>query len=247
MNANANAASVNINHIASLSTDEACVMIDGVREVPIRSLAPGQKFECVLPSQKRLKGTLIRVGPGTVAVVLEGQETERTFRTQEGRDIVLKKSGGIVYWSPGTPVLATKEVRDITRWTTKGGTGVGDTRPFDEYRPKDVDNSQGGDSAMTEKKAGLPGLGSKAAPSKSKAKAKPAAKAKVAKTLNPCGCGCGDKVTGRFRQGHDARYYSILKKVGRGEMKISEMPKLMQETVKTVAAANKLVAEHYKK
>lgn len=77
--------------------------------------------------------------------------------------------------------------------------------------------------------------GKKAAP---KAKA---ARARVAKELNACKCGCGDKVTGNFRQGHDARYYGFLKKVVREIIPFNQLPKLMQTEAENIAGAKRLL------
>lgn len=219
-------------------------MIDGVREVPLRSLAPGQRFELVLNAttpypHKRHAGTVIRCGPGTIAVLLDHAEKERSFTTHEGQVITLHTSGGIQYWSPGTAVLKLAGERDISRWTTKGGTGVGlapDAEAADELTERT-------NKMAKERHAALPLPGAAATKSdKKKVKAKAAAKPKTPKQLNDCLCGCGERVAGRFRQGHDGRYYSILKKVKSGEMTFNQMPRLMQQTLKDKAGANRALA-----
>lgn len=231
-------------------TDELeCDMIGGVREVPLRSIAPGQRFELVLSAttpypHKRWSGTVIRHGPGTSAVILDHAEKERHFTTKEGTTVVLHKSGGIQYWSPGTAVLKIAGERDITRWTTQGGTGVGlapDAESQDELTRR---------TEMSEERvATLPGTGNGTKTKAAKkgkaakvAKAKTPKAPKVAKPLNDCMCGCGDKVTGNFRQGHDARYYSILKKLNKGEMAFNSIPKLMQNALGNLAGAKKALA-----
>src|SRR6266850_5985629 len=164
-------------------TDEGgCAMIDGVKEVPLRSLAPGRRFELVLTAttpypHKRHQGTVIRHGPGTSAVVLDHAEKERTFTTHEGQVVVLHTSGGVIYWSPGTAVLALgKEVRDISKWTTKGGTGVGltpEAETEDEISEKEKKMAQ-----VKERHAALPLPGvAKTKTDKKKGKAKAAPKA----------------------------------------------------------------------
>src|SRR5882757_4790383 len=214
---------------STLTVDDNCGMIGGVREIPIRLLTPGDRFLMVIPSGKRFPGTLVRKGPGTVAVVLDHAEKERSFTTREGQQIHLVQSGGIIYWSPGTPVLRLKEEpRDVSRWTTRGGTGVGPNPAYHDKRQDEIDK----ESAMThERTAGLP-LGGTAKTKSDKKKAGKAAKAKVKrepKQLNDCLDGCGEKVSGRFRQGHDARYYSMLKKVKGGDMTFNQLPRLMQQ------------------
>lgn len=77
----------------------------------------------------------------------------------------------------------------------------------------------------------------KAAP---KAAAKPAPESK----LNPCGCGCGEQVKRAFKQGHDARYYGWLKKVGDGRMQFQELPKSVQASLKDLSGAKKALAAH---
>src|SRR3977135_1558905 len=110
---------MNYNSQVTLTEGEGCYMIDGVREVPLRSLAPGRRFELILTAttpypHKRVPGTVIRHGPGTSAVVLDHAEKERSFVTKEGTEVVLHTTGGIVYWSPGTPVVALAGMRDIS-------------------------------------------------------------------------------------------------------------------------------------
>lgn len=237
-----------INGASSLTSATECDTIDGVREVPIASLAPGRRFELVLtatskPPYKRLRGTLIRKGPGTVAVVLDNAERERSFTTQEGSTVTLRTAGGIVYWSPGTPVLDIHEVRDIARWTTRGGTGVGDDMHHpDNYNSQAPDGEKSEDT-VGERVATLPGMGGKAKTAKSNTGKIKVVRSKAVKELHPCLCGCGDKVAGRFRQGHDGRYYSILKKVASGDMKHNEMPKGMQSQLGTVADVKKALRE----
>jgi hypothetical protein len=77
----------------------------------------------------------------------------------------------------------------------------------------------------------------KKAPASATARAKSAAApkaattprpAKVAKALNDCGCGCGEQVKGNFRQGHDAKYRSLILQVEREEIKQSALPKGMR-------------------
>jgi hypothetical protein len=245
----------------SLTSGNECDIIDNVREVPIGSLAPGRRFDLVLtattpPPHKRLRGTLVRKGPGTVAVVLDDAEKQRSFTTAEGSVVVLRQAGGIIYWSPGTPVLALvdkltglAEMRDVSRWTTRGGTGVGpDMHHPDNYTTAPDKNSlaesdEGDD--MSERTAALPGIpGAVRSSKKAKVKgSKAKAKAKAPKELHPCLCGCGERVAGRFRQGHDGRYYSLLKKVSAGEMQFNELPKGMQSSLGSVAGAKKALKD----
>lgn len=239
-------------------TDESeCAMIDGVREVPLRSLAPGRRFELVLQAttpypHKRIPGTVIRHGPGTSAVVLDHADRERTFSTHEGQVVTLQIAGGIVYWSPGTAVMPLgKETRDISRWTTKGGTGVGltpEAASQDEVQERGKTMAKTA-SAVKERYASLPGLGvggasGHARPAKKKngKGLKVVRAAKTPKELNACRCGCGERVTGQFRQGHDSKYYSILRQVKAGTMAFNQMPRAMQSEAKDRAGAMRILA-----
>jgi len=192
-----------------------------VREVPLRVLAPGQRFALVLSAttpepHKRINGTVVRQTACSIVVDLdEGQGRGGfSFTSPDGEVITIGGGGNRrTTWSPDTAVLIL---------------------------PK-------GETNMTaERVAQLP-IGKKtvAAPGK-KAVAKTAVQkvAKAPKQLNPCGCGCGDKVAGRFRQGHDSKFYSMLKKVIKGELGFDKLPKLVQNTVGNVAGAKKLVAAH---
>src|SRR2546423_1237303 len=149
----------------TLTDESECAMIDGVREVPLRSLAPGRRFELVLQAttpypHKRIAGTVIRHGPGTSAVVLDHADKERSFTTQEGQAVVLHVAGGIVYWSPGTAVMALAGTRDISRWTTKGGTGVGLTpeAASQDERAERSTMAKAASGAVKERYAALPGV-----------------------------------------------------------------------------------------
>lgn len=240
----------------TLTDESECAMIDGVREVPLRSLAPGRRFELVLQAttpypHKRYSGTVIRHGPGTSAVVLDHAERERTFSTQEGQVVTLQVSGGVVYWSPGTAVLPLgKDTRDISRWTTKGGTGVGLTP---EAASQDEVQERGKAMAKVatvakERYAALPGLGGAShggtRPAKKKNGKGPriVRAAKTPKELNACRCGCGERVTGQFRQGHDSKYYSLLRQVKAGTMAFNQLPKAMHSECKDRAGAMRILA-----
>lgn len=94
------------------------------------------------------------------------------------------------------------------------------------------------------KTAPVPGTKANARALKGGAKGK-AAKAstpKAPRELHPCLCGCGERVAGRFRQGHDGRYYSILRKVSAGEMQFNEMSKTMQAALGSVQGVRKALA-----
>jgi len=63
-------------------------------------------------------------------------------------------------------------------------------------------------------------------PAPKKKARKPKAQAKKAQpkdSVRLCGCGCGAPVARRFKQGHDAKLLSMLKKVERGEMTKEEL------------------------
>jgi len=58
---------------------------------------------------------------------------------------------------------------------------------------------------------------------------KPARAPRVPKPLNTCKDGCGAKVKGNFKQGHDARYKSLVLQVQREELDVTKLPKFMAE------------------
>ena len=45
-------------------------------------------------------------------------------------------------------------------------------------------------------------------------------------TKNECACGCGHKTTSTFLPGHDSKLHALVLKIGRGEAKASDLPKL---------------------
>lgn len=49
-------------------------------------------------------------------------------------------------------------------------------------------------------------------------------------SVQPCKCGCGEQVAANFAQGHDARFKSWMVKVERGEMKVEDLPKVVQKS-----------------
>jgi hypothetical protein len=80
----------------------------------------------------------------------------------------------------------------------------------------------------------------KKAPASKAATAKKAPAKKEEKTMekkpNVCVCGCGRKVMKNFAPGHDARVYSILKKVGRGEADETAIPAAVRANKELLAA-----------
>jgi hypothetical protein len=205
-----------------LTWGDNCAIIDGVREVPLRVLAPGQRFALVLSAttpepHKRINGTVVRQTACSIVVDLdEGQGRGGfSFTSPDGEVITIGGGGNRrTTWSPDTAVLIL---------------------------PKE------GESKMAQERVAALPIGRKSVPAPGKkavAKTTVQKVAKQPKTLNPCGCGCGDKVAGRFRQGHDSKFYSMLKKVIKGELGFDKLPKLVQNTVGNVAGAKKLVAAH---
>lgn len=207
-------------------------------ECPIRKLNPGDRFKLTLAiSGKTFFGTLVRNGPGTSAVLIDGHEVERDIQTQEGPHKIVRRSGGITYWSTGTAVVPLNEQRDVSGWHhkfDKQGIGIVNT---------DTDKKENADMTTAARAAALPIAGKtevkKAAKGKiavvKKAKAAPAPTPK--KALSACLCGCGDQVTGRFRMGHDARYHGWLRKLA-GGMSVQDINKVAKVAVsQTVLAA----------
>lgn len=70
-----------------------------------------------------------------------------------------------------------------------------------------------------------------------KAKEKPAKKGATANgkaevEMKDCICGCGEQTPRNFRPGHDARVHGWAKKVEKGEIKITSLPKSAQAYIK---------------
>ena len=61
---------------------------------------------------------------------------------------------------------------------------------------------------------------------------------KAEKKVRPCACGCGGQTTGFFVPGHDARFKGWLLKVERGQMKVSDLPPMVQKSYKWVEKGN---------
>jgi len=59
----------------------------------------------------------------------------------------------------------------------------------------------------------------------------PAIKPKIKAKGKLCQCGCGYAVSGRFAQGHDARWNGWMRRIAAGTMKREELPALLQEEV----------------
>jgi len=57
---------------------------------------------------------------------------------------------------------------------------------------------------------------------KAKGAAKAEPKPRAEPSLHPCICGCGEQVSGRYRQGHDAKVHSWIAQVEKGEMTEAE-------------------------
>jgi hypothetical protein len=152
--------------------------------------------------------------------------------------------GGLLYWDTGTPVVRLNEKRDVTRWTVVEG-AIMDLDPGQENKEetmakaaaaavaKEAEAASGGPSPKTASL--VPG----ASDVKKVTKVK---KEKAPVELHPCKCGCGEQVAGKFRMGHDSRYYSILKKVVGGKMKFSEMSELMRKEAKNIAGVQAILA-----
>lgn len=209
------------------------------REVPLRRLRPGDRFELVL-SRSKPRGTLVRIGPGTAAVIIDGHETERLVRFQDGREAKLRRMGGLSYWDTGTPVVPLKEKRDVSRWTEIGGAMM-DLDPESENKEEHMAGARAVASLVPGRgRAGQASAGARPGPVKVR-DVKPRAP-KQPKQLNPCLCGCGEMVAGRFRMGHDSRYYSILKKVVAGKMKFGEMSEYMRKQAKNVPGCAQIIA-----
>jgi hypothetical protein len=205
------------------------------KEVRIAQLRTGDRFVLHLPiAGKQYAGTFLRQGPGSAEVVLDGHEEIREFATKEGREVVIKTMGGPSYWASSTPVVPTGENVDVSEFLRE---------PYPtkkEYQPMTAETA-----------VALPGVTPKAQAKKvSKIKlvkggkkSKGPAKAKTPKELHDCLCGCGEQVAGRFRMGHDARYYGWLRTIAtQNEKKLPDVPAAFKKAHTKAAAAAELKA-----
>jgi hypothetical protein len=86
-------------------------------EVPINSLKVGSRFDLVLYScdpPKRIPGTLLSIGPGSVTVKVEASKT-RTFsaidrETGETEEVVINSGSKTEHWDLETPVVPIEDV-----------------------------------------------------------------------------------------------------------------------------------------
>lgn len=87
-------------------------------------------------------------------------------------------------------------------------------------------------AVMALRKKGESGNGT--AVKKAAAKKATTKKASAAESGGPCNCGCGEQVSkGRkFRPGHDARFHSVLRKLGDGRMVLKDVPDGMKPYVR---------------
>lgn len=215
-------------------------------ERPLRRLLPGDRFELHLPTSGRTwLGTVIASRYDTVAVIMDGRETEKYFKTKEGKEVILQQMGGVEYWPGSAPVRPLGEKRDISRWKANKAGAIQDTDPQQGDTKTKEEEEQMAKVANLAKTANdePPITAGQVKERKLTAVKKP----KAPKELHPCLCGCGEMVTGRFRMGHDGRYYGLLNRVVNDKMKFNELPAKMQADVKTKANAEKIVAEHYRK
>lgn len=169
-------------------------------EVAIRTLPVGQRFKSWSPySGEWTTGTLIRVTTCSAMVRLDGAKSVKTFVDGKGKAHTLATPLDATYWTPEAPVVMLKERVNPAELQAK------QKRKFEENKEK---------THMV----ALPGLNRKPA------KAAKAAPKKASQPENDCMCGCGAKVRGRFRMGHDGGFYSKVRKIISGEMKLSELP-----------------------
>lgn len=216
-------------------------------EVPIRRLKPGDRFDYRLPTgTKHWLGTLIGLRLHTAVVVFDGRETEKYYQTREGKEVVLRLMGGIEYVPAGMPVKPLGETRDISRWKADKAGAIRDNHPEDGDSKTKKEKEE---EEQMAKVANLAKAVNDDPPITGQVKERKvgAVKVKAVKELHECLCGCGEMVTGRFRMGHDGRYYGLLNRVINDKIKFNELPEKMQREVKTKANAEKIVAEHYHK
>jgi len=187
--------------------------------VPVSKLSRGQAFHLVSPAGLRFPGTVIAKSKFELVAV----------RLESNPECLL-------YWDAETKVVPLKFTRDIGEWMVARHGAIEENTKMAEAKTAALPI---GKTKLAQKLAakGQAAAGTTAAPAEAKAPKQP-------KPLNACGCGCGEQVSGQFRQGHDSKFYSMLRKVCRGEMAFNSLPPQVQKTVGTVEAARKLLASH---
>jgi hypothetical protein len=197
---------------------------DPVR-VRIDSLQPGDRFRVWWEGDTgAIRGCLLRLAPGYARVTIRYPEAKVVdFVDSEGKgNHYVGHKTDTTEWSRGTLVIKEEGVM--------------------------ADEVEEGAVVETETKGKKKGLN--LAPKGKAAKAaKPKANGKAKKALGPneggdCWCGCGEKVTRRFKPGHDARYYSQLKKIIAGELTFNKLAKPAQKELGDLKGVKAALAAH---
>ena len=196
-------------------------------EVPVGRLERGRRFELVLHvTGKRIPGVVVNHETfGTR--VWTPSKGERSFTTKEGTVVTLRSTGELQRWPGQCPVVPLDEVLDMDQVNN-----LADIPRLAGLKGQ-IQNEE--DNVMAGQVAQLPGVPAQKEPKAAPAVAKAPHEPKAPKVVVPCNCGCGEQTTSRFRPGHDARYYSMLKKVVAGTMKFGELPRQMQTAMKNIA------------
>jgi hypothetical protein len=197
---------------------------------PLGGLIVGERFAlCSSVAGCVCSGTVARRGYQTVGVLIDGRERERQVVSgHAGGARTIVTIGGLLYWPSYTLILRLGELRDV-RWWMKHPT---ENPPLGE-----------GETAMAANKAAALPIGNPAQAAAQAAAAKAPKPPREPKALNPCKCGCGEMVSNRFRQGHDGRYYSLLRKVASGELEFAKLPPQMQQEARNVPGVKKILEQ----
>lgn len=189
------------------------------KEVPVCSLRRGARFRSFISERLTITGTFVEATACSAKVILDVVGKAKTFTDAKGKQVTL---GGarrkVDYWWPGACVEPTGEIVEVTETTFES-------------------NFEG----VTNDMATLPGIGGKKSDKKVAGSVKSKKEKAAAVADHPCLCGCGVKVKGRFKMGHDGKYYSFLRRFSRGEIALGDMPKAIQAQAGTKQKAAALL------
>lgn len=145
---------------------------------------------------------------------IEAGDADKLTTASNGKDKVIAEAqaGGVtlIPWTAPEPVQEGNAV----------------AVPAASKKPKSVAGSEAV-AAKAKKVAAAKAEGTPTGATKAKAAPKP----KKKKVLQPCLDGCGTMVSGNFKMGHDAKLKSLILKIERGEMNMSDLPEIAQEVV----------------
>jgi hypothetical protein len=144
------------------------------------------------------------------------------FTTSDGKEVSFGPRKKVEYFWPGALVIPTGEVVEV--------------------QERGVESQFTNQTGDNDDMATLPGISKKAAGAVKSKKEKRAAKSKVAD--HPCLCGCGELCVGRFKMGHDGRFYKQLRQAIAGDVKFGALPGVIRSEVKDLNGAKAYLKNH---